>query len=279
MNKLNKIGLGTVQFGLTYGIANQKGKPDLTQVESIINKSRHSEIEFLDTASAYGDAEKILGRLGVSTFKVVSKFLPSESFDDLSSQLNNTLSNLNTESLYGYLAHKPLELLKRGWEWPFIQSKKEEGKILKTGFSLNNPEELIKLLDSNLVPDIIQIPFNFIDRRFEKIIKEFKKTNKLEVHSRSVFLQGLLLMNAENVPPFLIQLKPTIEKLNTIDHLNDRLLNFVLEQDFIDVVIVGIQDTDQLSQLLNKTNHTMPTNFYVGNFPEDILLPMNWNNK
>jgi aryl-alcohol dehydrogenase-like predicted oxidoreductase len=191
MNSIHhRIAIGSVQFGLEYGIANSNGKTSILEAGKIINYCRENCIDTIDTASAYGDAEKVLGQVDIDGFKVVSKFLPNDSFLDFKHQLNKTIVDLKVENIYGYLAHRPLSLLKDTEDWNYLTETKNLGKIVKIGFSLNKPVELDALLDAGYAPDIIQVPYNYLDRRFEKYFEKLHNMN-VEIHCRSAFMQGL----------------------------------------------------------------------------------------
>jgi aryl-alcohol dehydrogenase-like predicted oxidoreductase len=129
-----KLGLGTVQFGMQYGIANNTGKPSSEEASKILSLALQSGIDTLDTASAYGDAEKVLGEIGVTDFKVVSKFLPATSEQEMACRFDESINRLNVKKLYGYVAHRPLALIDNIWQWQFLLQKKKENVIEKIGF-------------------------------------------------------------------------------------------------------------------------------------------------
>ena len=112
----DKLALGTAQFGLDYGISNLSGQTPLNDVKNILNLARSKDITFLDTASAYGDSEKILGDIGVKNFKVTSKFIATEK-NQLDYQINTTLKKLNVKNIYGYLSHRPKNVFSNTSSW------------------------------------------------------------------------------------------------------------------------------------------------------------------
>jgi aryl-alcohol dehydrogenase-like predicted oxidoreductase len=174
MQVSEKLGLGTVQFGLSYGISNKSGKTSDEEVQKILKTAKHKGINVLDSASAYGNAEEVLGQNDISGFKLVSKFLPPSEGEKILSQLKQSMVNLRLDSLYGYLAHRPMDVLVHPEQWEELQGFKAEGTVEKIGFSLNEPEELEKLIDKGFVPDLVQVPYNYFDRRFEAAIKELR---------------------------------------------------------------------------------------------------------
>lgn len=273
--KESKIGLGTVQFGLDYGISNQNGKTE--KIFEILKFCKDSGIDIIDTASAYGDAEKILGKYDLSTFKIISKFTPSKSRAELNDQFIKTTNDLNQKSLYGYLAHRPLNLLSNDWEWDFLIQLKRESLVSKIGYSLNHPNELESLLNNGLVPDIVQIPFNYFDRRFEIHFSELKEMN-VEIHCRSIFLQGLFFMNPDSLPDHFNEIKHSLKILQKIDDFPKHLISFVADNPKVDQIIIGTESLAQLRKNLDyyqssKSGKELPV---IPTFHDSILMPMNW---
>lgn len=273
----NKIGLGSVQFGIPYGVSNTTGQTTPEEVTGILNFAATNGITFIDTASAYGNAEQILGGNDLNKFKVISKFMPQESNGSLSVQLQKTVANLNTETLYGYLAHRPLDLLNDFKQWEELKILKEEKKIEKIGFSLNEPFELEALLHKGMIPDLIQVPYNYFDNRFKELLIELKG-NGCEIHSRSAFLQGLFFSDVQKLPAFFDEVKERIRDLqiNFKDNLSGALLRYVLSLDFIDVVIMGVENENQLKINLNSIDTAqilLPEEF---RFSKSVVMPSNW---
>ena len=277
MSVLHKIGLGTVQFGLNYGISNTIGKTPSNEVANILEFSRHGNIGYLDTASAYGDAEKVLGNCGVQDFRLVSKFMPVHAGIGITKQLNESLSNLHLEAIYGYLAHRPEDLSQHPEQWEELQRLKQSGKINKIGFSLNRPSEMELLLARGMFPDLIQVPFNIFDHRFESILKELSHKG-CEVHTRSAFLQGLFFMSLQSLGRQFDPIKQTLTKLQEAygSNLPGALLNHVLQQEFIDVVILGVENLGQLKENIEKIEKTEAANMEIPYLEEDILMPSLW---
>lgn len=273
---ISKIGLGTVQFGTNYGISNMSGKTTLSEVGKIIQYAEKVSIQYLDTAYAYGDAEEVLGRFNLSSFNVISKYIPNKT--NLSDQFSHSLIRLNIASFYGYLAHRPLDLIDDNKiNWKILLRFKEEGKVKKIGASFNTIEEIEQVLNHDIVPDIIQVPYNYFDTRFEKLLKKLKKEN-VEVHSRSAFLQGLFFCNPHTLSDYFNDIKPLLSKLQQQDDLAQQLLHYVLEKQFIDVVNIGVNDIKQLRENVegikaSKVN-TLPR--LETKIPKKVIMPSNW---
>ncbi len=275
-DKIDKIGLGTVQFGTKYGISNLSGKTPFDEVISILNTAHQFGIGLLDTASAYGDAEKVLGMNDCSRFRIVSKFMPPRNEGSITSQLHATLQNLKIPSLYGYLAHRPNVLANHTDQWDELKDLKEQKLIHKIGFSLNTPEELEELLNNGFEPDLVQLPFNYFDRRFESLALSLKKSG-CEIHLRSVFLQGLFFIDTASADSYFDPVKPLLSNLQKNAHnLTGALLNFVTEQPFADRVIIGVENRRQLVDNLKALSSDEKLPVLETEIPNNIVTPQNW---
>ena len=274
VNYTGKIGLGSVQFGIPYGISNKAGITTVAEVEKILNVAYNRGIRIIDTARSYGMAEEIIGKLNNGRFNIISKFMPYRDYGDIRFQFEESLRLLKVDNLYGYLAHRPGLLTDRDWEE--LQLLKDKNKVLKIGFSLNEPEEYDFLSKAGYYPDIIQVPFNYFDNRFKELLIHLKSEG-CEVHTRSTFLQGLFFMNANELAPYFNAFKSHINFLQETygSDLQTALLDFALRQDFIDTVIIGVENVKQLEKNLDNTlgNHRLED---APSFPTNILMPVNW---
>jgi aryl-alcohol dehydrogenase-like predicted oxidoreductase len=206
-----KLSLGTVQFGLTYGIANQSGQVSLEQAGEVVALARANGIADLDTAIAYGDAQTRLGQIGVQGFRVVTKLppLPAGLPIDLTdagiwakAHLAASLQRLGVRAVYGLLLHRSADLLSCHGKALLnaLQDLRAEGLVQKLGVSIYAPEELESLMPLGRW-DLVQAPFNLIDRRLQTSgWLQRLKDSEVEVHTRSAFLQGLLLAPANALP-------------------------------------------------------------------------------
>jgi aryl-alcohol dehydrogenase-like predicted oxidoreductase len=277
MGLINKMGLGTVQFGLNYGISNKKGKTDNNEIKSIINTCQSKGMTIIDTSPDYGNAEELIGKFDLGKFKVVSKFIskPNYSIHDL---LKKSLKNLNLNNLYGYLSHKPQELLSDSNLWMDLLKIKDQGLVNKIGFSVYHPNEIELLIEKKMVPDIVQLPFNFLDRRFEN---HFQKLIDLdvEIHARSIFLQGLFFLNTKNMNSFFDPVKNIIDELQKSSNLSGDLLNFVLSNKYISHGIVGVENNNQLKHNIKSCKYSSEINVNINTpYTDDILNPTKWKN-
>lgn len=281
-----KIALGTVQFGIPYGINNIKGIPDRKEIKNIFRLAHDSGIRILDTAPAYGDAETKIAELSDGQFNVVTKFSYSKNDVELRDQLSKSLQDLGSSNFYGYLAHNADNLLKVPELWRVLCEARDEKLIKKIGYSLYNPEQLEKLLGNGFIPDLVQIPYSLLDRKFESALKVLKNLGA-EIHIRSVFLQGLYLMDIEKLPMKLLPLKNELYQLHVfcLDFgipMAALALNFVAQNTYLDKVIIGVDSSEQLQQNLIFTNSfTIPPELFdiiskINVKEKELLNPANW---
>ena len=276
---VEKIGLGTVQFGMSYGISNTTGKTPEKEVKRILVAAKDLGITLLDSASGYGNAEEVLGENDLTSFDLVSKFLPPSAGASLSDQLDRTLKSLQKSSVYAYLAHRPLDLLENPHQWEELLAIQETRKIEKVGYSLNDPKELKALLDADMFPDLVQVPFNYFDRRFEDLLVELKQKN-VEVHTRSAFLQGLFFIESQSLDDYFDEVRLEIKNLQNISgSLAGSLMNFVLQKSFIDKVIVGVENSNQLEENIQNLENAVPLPELEKDISDEILKPSQWPKK
>ncbi len=278
-NRINKIGLGTVQFGIPYGISNSEGKTSPDEVRRILSYARQKGIALLDTASVYGDSEAVLGGNDLAGFNIVSKFMPPKEGADIYSQLSKSLEKLRVPSLYGYLAHRPDSVISDARYWQELMGLKRRGLVKKIGLSFNETHETEEVLAKGMIPDIIQVPFNYLDKRFVKYFKAFKE-NGCEIHTRSAFLQGLFFIAGEKLPEYFNIVKPIIGELQKNgERLPAALLSHCLGQEQVDKVIIGVNNLGQLKNLVDNLSVDCPLGEYGDTLPETILMPSRWGKK
>ncbi|WP_412852671.1 aldo/keto reductase [Ectothiorhodospira shaposhnikovii] len=264
-----KIALGTAQFGLDYGIANNTGRVSNLSVKKILEIARSLGVDVLDTAAAYGCSEHVLGNNGVDAFKVITKLPPiANSNHDLASWVsrcvNQSLANLKSDSLYGLLLHRPLELKNSNGRalYHALVDLKKQGAVQKIGISVYGPEDLAQL--SNFEFDVVQAPMNVLDQRIKDAgwLTRLKE-NGVEIHIRSAFLQGLLLMADEQRPEYF---KPWLPLLSTYDAWvqEQRLtplqacLGFLNGHTEIDKIVVGVNTSQQLQDIISASTTQVP---------------------
>ena len=281
-----KIILGTVQFGQKYGISNKIGLPSDSDLIQIFSFAKKFGISKLDSSEAYGNAENRIADLSNNYFKIITKFPYVNSIDEINFNLKKSLKNLNKIILYGYLAHNPDCLISNPKLWKHLILLKNKGKIEKIGYSVYLPNQLEDLINSNFIPDIVQIPYNVFDRKFEKYF-EMLKSLGVEVHVRSVFLQGFYFLNPNKLPRKLLSLKEPLKQFQDICKIQHHdiskvLLDFVMHNKFIDNVVIGVDSVNQLNQNIEKLNQIQISNTVYNEIKrikikdEHLLNPTNW---
>jgi len=285
-NLSEKICLGTAQFGLDYGINNTRGKIPKNEVFKILEYALQNGIEFIDTAYAYGDSEKVLGDFiknnpNGKKFKIISKIPNVENIDKA---IEETFTNLSVDKLYGYLVHNFNSFLENTKIFDTLLSLKHMGKVEKIGFSLYYPEEYYKIKDLEI--DILQIPYSIFDQRFCNFFEEFKD-KKIEVHARSVFLQGLIFKKPEELKGKFSKLKDKLLYINFLSKeldipLNAIFLNFVLMNENLDKVVIGVDSLENLKENIDSLKfHKDIVKIFskiieLRETDEEIIIPTKW---
>lgn len=268
----HKLALGTVQFGLQYGVANTSGKVGIKEVGNILQLAKAVGISTLDTAIAYGDSEDCLGQIGVQSWSVITK-LPAMPADvDVSAwvqtQVTSALKRLRLEKLDALLLHRSNDIVGKyaSAYQEALCNLKSQGLCKSVGVSIYSPEELdlIWSHSSGWRPDIIQAPLNVLD---QSLINSgwLNKLNAqgVHVHTRSTFLQGLLVMPSQNRPAFFNPWHPLLNRWlewcqnQSISPLK-AALNFVCNHPSIEKVVIGVDSAEQLKEILDELSVHCP---------------------
>lgn len=285
-----KLILGTVQFGLPYGIANQVGQVSLAEGTSILQLATACGIDTLDTAIAYGESEQRLGQIGVKGWQIVSKLPPipdgtAQPIRWVETEVASSLQNLNVSSLYGLLLHRPSQLLEQNGDQIYhgLQEVKKAGIVKKIGVSIYDPVEL-EILCGRFQFDLVQAPFNIIDHRLiETGWMRRLAEHGIELHVRSVFLQGLLLMKSLDRPQKFNRWSTLFSRWDKwIQEIGltpqEACLRYVHSFPQISKIVVGVDSANQLQELSAATQGVLPE-VPSGLFStdSDLLNPANWN--
>ena len=182
-----KLAIGTAQWGMEYGINNSLGIVKDSEIEKMKSFLIQENINMIDSARSYGNSEKKIGKLFNNDFKIVSKFGNVNKLGSIKEQLDHSLRNLKLKFIYGYLFHDTKELINNLKLWDDLKSLKEMNRVKKIGFSIYEINDLEYLIENKCIPDIIQLPYNILDRKFEKYLPNLKKMN-IEIHARSIFI-------------------------------------------------------------------------------------------
>ena len=259
----SRLALGTAQFGLPYGIANTRGQVSAEDAAEIVAVARNAGMDTVDTAVAYGDSESCLGALGVSDFSLVTKLppIPSECRDTrrwIEEQVEKSCERMQTSSLYGLLLHRPEDLAGRH-KVAIAETFKElqhRGAVRKVGISIYSPDELPTALSACPI-NLVQAPLNLVDRRL--IVSGWLDRlheSGIEVHTRSAFLQGLLLMSQDRMPKIFLRWSDLWGRWHTfVDEVGMApgfiCLRYPLSHPQVSRVVVGVDSADQLRELIN----------------------------
>ena len=278
---LKEIVLGTVQFGLNYGISNQTGQTPPNEVSKILNFAWDHGVSTLDTAFSYGNSEKVLGECMENNFKIITKFSYETNLAIIEKDFYKSLKLLEQKKVYGLLAHEADSIIKQPKIWDLLQVLKNNGFVEKIGYSLYYPKDLEILLSLGHIPDLIQIPYNLIDRRFEPYFNELKNKG-CEIHVRSVFLQGLFFLDPNQLSDFFNDVKPLIEDLRQSFQSTEELSAFLIRTSLnseIDKVVIGVNHLSQLQNIVSglsvpQKQFDLQVDHF--NIDEKIILPFNW---
>lgn len=284
---ISKLSIGTAQFGLDYGISNSRGIVRIKEINQILATAKTYGIGMLDTAQAYGKSEEQIGLANSDNFKIVTKIKPGIKSYEVNQFVKESLSKLKKDNLYGVLFHNFDDYIKNPDSFEEIQNLKNTGIVEKIGFSIYLTEELEELFLRKLNFDIIQIPFNIFDQRFQPYFGELKKRG-IEIHVRSVFLQGLVYLDPDKLSSHFSKFIPffkdfrdkTIEKELTVEEV---CLKFILAHSEIDHIILGLTNNNELKKNIKAVSSTTVSQIEVFESfrqyeinDEEIILPYNW---
>lgn len=283
-----KLILGTVQFGLPYGINNNRGKPEVKDVLGILAEATARGIRTLDTAVDYGVAHSVLGeffREHGKTFDVDTKFRVKEGVP-VKQGLEEILEQLNIDYVDTLFFHRFNDLKGNPEVVEELSNLKKEGYIKKRGVSVYTNEEFKECIQGESI-DVIQIPFNLLDnfKKRGELLVQAKAANK-EIHARSIFLQGLFFKEMETYPPCLVPLRKYVTDLKFIAreyHLSmeQLALLYAYGKNEIDRIIIGVDSKAQL--VANCEALTIPFSKeteeridLIDVTEEALLHPYNW---
>jgi aryl-alcohol dehydrogenase-like predicted oxidoreductase len=278
---LEKLGLGTVQFGQAYGVSNQRGQVPKNEAVAILERAAKAGIQLLDTAANYGEAESVLASLGISSFRIVTKTINlSHGLDRVIARARQSASSLKADTL---LVHAASDL--KGAEgkalWAALRGLKDEGVFRKIGVSAYMADDPVALAET-FRPEVMQLPFSLLDQRLlEKDSLARLKKLGVEVHARSLFLQGLLFMeelpvNLRHAAPHLARARKTLVDANTTPLA--AALGFVLARREIAFGLVGVTSGKELDEIIAAANVPLPSLDWPSFALKDelVLTPSLW---
>lgn len=291
--------LGTVQFGLDYGILNQK-KPELSDAVSWMDYATQNGIRAIDTAKAYGTAEYVVGEfLKLKTVPrdqlfVSTKLMPNildnveecdyESF--IEREIISQLRTLNTDYVDAYIYHSARYSFDRA-KLEAIHTVVDKGFARKSGVSVYEPDEAIACYESGIV-DFIQAPYSIFDHRMKiKKVIDHPLKGECELHTRSAFIQGLIVMEENQVPKYLEKAKPIVHKIKSLCEAEgisrtQLALQYVKRERGISHLVFGVDNLGQLQEDIRLFNEELPDDLLsrIGtefdDIEADIVMPSLW---
>jgi len=285
---MNRIVLGGAQLGLPYGILNGGETLSREEVARILDTAVDHGIDSIDTAIAYGQSESIIGETSQNRFNIISKLPPlpvdiSNVSAWVHSQVQGSLSRLKCTSLDALLLHRPQDLTgAQGAElYAAIGSLMAEKMIRRFGVSIYSPDDLEGIIDTFEI-HVVQAPLNVFDHRILGVTDHLSSLN-IEVHVRSVFLQGVLIASPQDRPE---RFGPWSEHFAQFDDWVRSsgvsamacCLGFALQQQGIAKLVVGTTSAKSLDEIMNSIPHSVlevPT--HLQSSVEQLIDPRFWN--
>ena len=286
---IKKLIIGTVQFGIDYGITNSTGKINQNELDHIFNFCNNNNINYFDTAQDYGNSEDIMSNYNkiYSNINIITKSkFKNKNIEDVINISLNKFNYIECFLLHSFEDYQNKELINT------LLKYKKLNKIKKIGVSIYNVEEGIKLLEDNII-DVIQIPFNYLDNQWfnDKFQNLISINNYIEIHVRSIFLQGLLLNKPQKYP--LNISKEDFDYLENIileicKNLNltklELCFSYINSFEWINKFLIGIDNLDHLKLNFNIINKNLKLteeeilfiNNKVININKNILSPVKW---
>ena len=258
--KFSKMMLGTVQFGLNYGIANKEGQPSMEKVKEILRAASDAGVNTLDTAAAYGTSEEVLGRALEETgladrFHIITKIpiFPAD-YDEKQAEtliresLTRSRTRLRRELLPAVLVHNEQNIP----FFPILEKVAAEGFADGVGLSLDSLESLTKFRDTIKRVKFIQLPSNLLDRRFDSLI-DSAPSQGTAIFTRSACLQGLLLMPTADFPDHLRELVPWRKRLEAVADragipLKELCFRYLISLPGVTSIVFGVDNRDQIQE-------------------------------
>lgn len=291
--------LGTVQFGMDYGVFNQP-KKDIDYCVSCLDYATQNGISAIDTATAYGIAEEVTGKFlrknTVSRDKlwISTKLLPN-CLDDVDSadfknvirtKLTESLKMLGTNYIDAYFLHSSRYAMREDI-LEALQCVKQEGLAKEVGVSIYYEEEALACMNNKYV-DYVQTPYSVFDHRMKEIgLFDVSKRGKLKVDSRTTFIKGLIRLREDEIPEHLIKAKPILRKLDEICAESgysriELAIGYVKREQSINHLVFGIRDIEQLKEDIAAFENNIPEEIFKRLDKEfekveaDLVVPSLW---
>ena len=273
-----KLGLGTVQFGQAYGVSNTRGQVSGEDVAAILARAAQAGVTVLDTAANYGEAEAVLARQNLAPFRTVTKTISVKNgVEAVIDRAHQSAASLKADTL---LVHAATDLENTDL-WPALQRLKAEGLFRKIGISVYAADDA-SALAAQFKPDAMQLPFSLLDQRLltDGTLAKLK-TSGVEIHARSLVLQGQLFL--ERLPEKLRHAEADLAQIRTKIRNSGSTplaaaLAFVLSRPEIDVALVGVTQLSELEEILAAARLPPPALDWPALALQDemVLTPSRW---
>lgn len=289
-----RLVLGTVQFGMPYGVTNREGQVSKDVVREILSDARDAGISLVDTAAGYGTSEAVLGEclpdfpeIGVvtKTAVIAGPTIGAEEIRKIEESVFQSLKALQRSRLDGLLVHNGSDLLKPGGEAlaDLLMSLKSNGSIGRVGVSVYEAKEIDRILEI-FQPDIVQLPLNIFDQRLIRSGHiEALQSAGIEVHARSAFLQGVLLAGPSTLSGYFRKFDTVFKKYSEFLDNNkltplSACLGFMMQQSGVDRVIVGVTARSELAEILAalRSGAVLPDANKLASEATELIDPRLW---
>jgi aryl-alcohol dehydrogenase-like predicted oxidoreductase len=284
---MNRIVLGGAQLGLPYGILNGGETLSREEVARILDTAVGHGIDSIDTAIAYGQSESVIGETAQNRFNIISKLPPlplgvSNVSEWVHTQVDGSLARLNCKSLDALLLHHPQDLVgQHGAElYAAISSLKIKKIIHRFGISIYAPDELDGIIGKFDI-DVVQAPLNVFDRRILEVIDQLT-ARSIEVHVRSVFLQGVLIASPKDRPQRFQPWSEHFAQFDTWVHSTGLsamacCLGFALQQPGVAKLVIGTTSAESLAEIMNSVpNMYLEVPADLRSSSEQLIDPRIW---
>ena len=275
VDRIARLALGTAQFGLDYGVSNTGGQVSNEVVAEILIRAEDAGVCMLDTAFLYGESEQVLGTsirpgskitIVTKTSKGAGPTIDGKDVQCLEKDFVTSLRRLKQEQVYALLLHDADDLLKPGGDQlvRLLANIRDSGRATRIGVSVYDGLQLDAVLD-RFVPDVVQLPLSVLDQRLIRSGHVARlKSLGVEIHARSLFLQGLVLMDPDYLDPFFDPIAGSLKRLRSTLRANSitplaAALHFGLAQGEFDRLVIGVCSSGELDEILKATTAECPT--------------------
>ncbi len=294
---IQRLAIGTAQFGLDYGITNPRGQVPFDEVGQILDTAHQIGVMTLDTAAAYGDAESVLGKLdAVRRFSVVTKINPRDVYA-VAPMVESSIERLCGQPA-AILLHDAETVIRNPRIWPELVEKCAEFGQINAGVSAYHSEAVDSIIancgeNDWPLPSIVQVPFSVFDQRMAGRLSDWHNLG-IEIHARSLYLQGAGFLDPQSVPGYLIPLAPSLQMMEhlTTDLDTDRttiFLAFCLGYPELSLLVIGMdgyrrfEETVTVLAKAEELAHRLSTDPVSSRLlaemaiaDESVIIPSNW---